>query len=828
MNFFSNIVLSALLILTGLSPAVAQETAIVLRDGLALPSVGRYGRGPVHTDALEAQIVAGAWRYPKAGDAVALPDGGSVQWARLQANKDGGFSGPALRGGYAAFQVDAAKPEVRLLEASGHNMVYVNGEPRVGDVYSAGWTILPVALKAGPNVFLFHCGRGSLSAKLTMPASSAVFNTRDMTLPDLVLGERTDTVGAVIVINATPNTLSDGVIHCSGKAVLDTTTVVPPIPPFSMRKVAFHLRGERPEVAGDSETTLTLGGRSATSPNDTAKFMLRVRKPEEPRKITFISAIDGSVQYYALTHAKAQAGKFGPLALFLSLHGASVEAIGQASSYVGKTWGNLVAPTNRRPYGFDWEDWGRLDAMEVLDLAKARFKPDPQRVYLTGHSMGGHGTWHIGVTYPDKFAAIGPSAGWISLFSYAGATRTQNPSAMQSLLLRPMQPSDTLSLIRNYGQEGVYILHGDADDNVPVTEAREMKRQLAAFHSDVATWEQPGAGHWWSADQKAGDEQFGAACVDWKPMFDFFAAHKIPLESEVRAVDFVTADPGVSAWCHWAGILAQEHPLRVSAIHLKCDPAGAEFSGTTENVLRLSLRLSPLPNPGKLTVALDSQTLEVVPGGSRQIWLIKRDGKWASERKPGSSEKSPERGGPFKQAFRNRMMFVFGTQGTKEENEWAYARARYDAESFWYRGNGAMDVVADTTFQPGRDRDRSVILYGNADTNRAWSSLLTASPVTVTRKGVTIGGKEMPGGDLACLFVRPRPGSDRALVAAVSGTGLIGMRLTERVPYFTSGVEYPDCVVFRSDMLTKGSTGVVAAGFFGLDWSIAKGEFVWQ
>ena len=86
----------------------------------------------------------------------------------------------------------------------------------------------------------------------------------------------------------------------------------------------------------------------------------------------------------------------------------------------------------------------------------------------------------------------------------------------------------------------------------------------------------------------------------------------------------------------------------------------------------------------------------------------------------------------------------------------------------------------------------------------------------------------MPGGDLACLFVRPRPGSDRALVAAVSGTGLIGMRLTERVPYFTSGVEYPDCVVFRSDMLTKGSTGVVAAGFFGLDWSIAKGEFVWQ
>ena len=180
------VMLLALLLMAGFSRAGAQETAIVLRDGLALPPVGRYGRGPVHTDALEALIVAGNWRYPKEGDGVALPDGGTAKWAPLHANKDGGFSGPALRGGYAAFQVESSKPGVRLLEAAGHNMVYVNGEPRVGDVYSTGWTVIPVALKAGPNVFLFHCGRGSLSAKLTIPAAAAVFNTRDLTLPDLV------------------------------------------------------------------------------------------------------------------------------------------------------------------------------------------------------------------------------------------------------------------------------------------------------------------------------------------------------------------------------------------------------------------------------------------------------------------------------------------------------------------------------------------------------------------------------------------------------------------------------------------------------------------
>ena len=135
---------------------------------------------------------------------------------------------------------------------------------------------------------------------------------------------------------------------------------------------------------------------------------------------TFISDIDGSVQYYAVAPVK-QNQKDGPsLALFLSLHGAGVEATGQAAAYASKTWGHLIAPTNRRPYGFDWEDWGRMDALEVLEHAQKLYKTDPQRTYLTGHSMGGHGTWHVGATFPDRFAAIGPSAGWVSFSTYAG------------------------------------------------------------------------------------------------------------------------------------------------------------------------------------------------------------------------------------------------------------------------------------------------------------------------------------------------------------------------------------------------------------------------
>ena len=79
-----------------------------------------------------------------------------------------------------------------------------------------------------------------------------------------------------------------------------------------------------------------------------------------------------------------------------------------------------------------------------------------------------------------------------------------------------------------------------------------------------------------------------------------------------------------------------------------------------------------------------------------------------------SAQKGPQRYGPFKEVFRNHVVLVYGTHGTAEENAWALARARYDAETFWYRGNGSIDVLSDRTFNPAHELDRNVVLYGNA------------------------------------------------------------------------------------------------------------------
>ena len=56
----------------------------------------------------------------------------------------------------------------------------------------------------------------------------------------------------------------------------------------------------------------------------------------------------------------------------------------------------------------------------------------------------------------------------------------------------------------------------------------------------------------------------------------------------------------------------------------------------------------------------------------------------------------------------------------------------------------------------------------------------------------------------------------------MAGTGGPGGRLTAGLPYFVSGVAYPDWVVIGADMLADGVDGVRAAGFFGEDWGLSE------
>jgi len=727
-----------------------------------------------------------------------------------------------------------------LFEASGNTEALINGLPHEGDYYDYGWSLIPLNLKKGVNTFILRGGRfPNIRARLLQPENKVQFTKRDMTLPDLLIEEKDPLYAAIRVINSADEWFKEGSISCTING-LKLSTPIPSIAPLHVRKIPFRI----PAPGGleqDSKVKAVvhlINKKGNTIATDTLELDVKSRYRHHKR--TFISDIDGSVQYYSV--APCSNPDIEKPAMFLSVHGASVEAVNQARAYKQKDWGHLVAPTNRRPYGYAWENWGRLDALEVLNRAEKLFGTDPEHTYLTGHSMGGHGTWQLGVTYPDRFAAIAPCAGYPDLKSYSSRfmSRIQNMSdeqaqrwgidknkllqaieanriereryaALDSMIERSDNPGRSLKLKRNYLHHGIFVLHGEKDNVVPTEIARGMREELGKFHPDFTYYEYPDGTHW-----------YGDHSVDWLPIFDFFKARSLKNPAEIKKYEFYTASPGVSSKSNFISILQQVRPLEVSSFDFNREEATRL---TTTNALTIAIDVQKMGGKPD-TVTIDDQ--EFIFTGSEGLTYFKQNnGVWVQSGPPSLKEKSPHRNGGFKNAFTNNVVLVYATKGSPAESEWYFNRARFDAEKFYYLGNGSLEIVKDADFSAKKYAGRNVILYGNRDNNSAWNKLLKSCPVQVSNGKFTVGEKVLKGDHWAGLFIYPRQDSDLACIGVVTASGEKGMKAAFGNDYL-GRPGYPDLMVFDDTMMQKGVSGIECAGFFGNDWSITNGDFTWN
>ena len=801
----------SILFLAASATLFAQSEPIPLREGLLLPRVARGRREPLPSDLYLPKLLAEPGRIASQGESVARPDGSSATWESVEADENGEFDARAIAGGYLQFTVDLPEPSVWLLDAQGHGSAIINGRRRTGNPYRS-WYQMPISLRAGQNQILIRPARG-FRGQLVPMKKRAKIGVGEATVPDWLIGTTQPLWAAVPILNCQHTDADDWTLVSKIQGAPSQSISCGRLHAASISKTPFQILAPAHVETSTLQVRLELFQGDVLL--DQADLNIDVREPSETHRVTFRSRIDNSVQYFGVVPPATDEGAAQqPPAMVLSLHGASVEGIGQARVYARRPNAFVVAPTNRRPFGFDWEDWGRIDALEVLDLAQMRYGTDPLRTYLTGHSMGGHGTWNIAANLPDRFAAIGPSAGWISFRSYAAARRSQPTSTgdadsfrahVADIFQRSVGTSDTLKLSRNYATHGIYMLHGDADNNVPVTEARTMRSHLAEWHPDFAYFEKAGAGHWW-----------GNQCCDWKPMFAFFDFHERLPMNRVDAIDFATANPGVSSRYAWAAVHSQHFPGRLSRIELRLDRDNRNLKGTSQNVQILKLDLAGADVDEAVQLELDETVMQI---DGDQVWLRRSDqGAWNVMELPDPAGRSPQRYGLFKSVFDRNVVLVYGTDGTPEESAWARNKALYDAEQFWYRGNGQLDVVADRDFDPATDVNRNVVLYGHAGINRAWKEMLPACPLHVKSGEVSVGTRTWKSAGLAVLAIYPRVGSKTASVGIVAGTDAVGARITDVLPYFVSGVGYPDFAVFDEASLSKDERGVVAAGFWNEDW----------
>ncbi len=135
-----------------------------------------------------------------------------------------------------------------------------------------------------------------------------------------------------------------------------------------------------------------------------------------------------------------------------------------------------------------WPDAAmEAQALKALEVSIKEFKGDPDRVYLTGLSMGGFGTWSFANKYPGRFAALAPICGGV-----------KRPGRV------PPTPGDPLAdpkidpyaaVAQKVGKTPVWIFHGGADTTVPPSESRNMNEVLQAAGGNVRYTEYPKVGH---------------------------------------------------------------------------------------------------------------------------------------------------------------------------------------------------------------------------------------------------------------------------------------------------------------------------------------------
>lgn len=102
----------------------------------------------------------------------------------------------------------------------------------------------------------------------------------------------------------------------------------------------------------------------------------------------------------------------------------------------------------------------------LLNDVVAEYRIDLSRIYVTGFSMGGFGTWSLAIRYPERFAAIAPISG--GLWNQSVAPIRHLP---------------------------VWTFHGEEDDTVPIASTEEIVAGLTALDADVRFTRYPGVGH---------------------------------------------------------------------------------------------------------------------------------------------------------------------------------------------------------------------------------------------------------------------------------------------------------------------------------------------
>ncbi len=437
------------------------------------------------------------------------------------------------------------------------------------------------------------------------------------------------------------------------------------------------------------------------------------------RQMAYRSDIDDSIQPYSLYLPESYSSD-RKYSLAVLLHGYSGNDFNYGNTLASLMPDDFIILSVFGRGDLYYQSVGEQDVLDVMDRVINRYSVDENRVYITGSSMGGLGTWRIGSLYADRFAAMAPFCGW-----------------------------NGYELLENLGNMKTYIVHGNADDTVPIMFDKNCAEKLKKLGYDVSFVEIENGSH--------------NAFTEWSRIYPpetlldiFRSAERNPSPARLAAT-IPQVRYGRHYWITVDELDTSGDPkLPEFTIRTQYDslfqplPAPGRFEanrsddgsitiGTERiNALSIDLKTAGMINAGTNTgksgsmpenyiiqikkIIIDGTSVDV-PANTDVLHLVKQKGNtWVIDGSYGNRTLPTHEGGGIADLFTKPLIIVYGTQDQKSA-QLLEAAARSLAD--WSPSNeipigmktGIFTVKSDTELTDEDMLTRNLILFGTPEEN---------------------------------------------------------------------------------------------------------------
>ncbi|HEY4788662.1 MAG TPA: prolyl oligopeptidase family serine peptidase, partial [Bacteroidales bacterium] len=442
---------------------------------------------------------------------------------------------------------------------------------------------------------------------------------------------------------------------------------------------------------------------------------------------------------------------------------------------------------------------GDHDVMKCIQMAKEKLNIDDDRVYLTGASIGGGGTWRVASVHPELFAAIAPVYGGWDYRNSLKKEELNNLSEIQNFMRDRSASTCQFESLLNIP---VLALHGDNDKTVDVENTRYLVRMLQRWGYDVRYIEVPGKGH----------ENLGMDDVVY-PWLLQHTRNKSPRQVRLRAADLRTAS------AYWVKVTQRDNPWQMINVQAEI-LANNIIRVNSDNVLEMVI------SPDEKLISPD-QPVHVIWNGEVSTFN-RNDGPMTLRSKEmvlQKLHKTPQLAGPVSDFTNTPFALVIGTI-SKDSVMQRVIRMKTTGFIYYWKNwqKFSPRVFKDTEMTDSDLKNYSLYLIGGPKENKISERLARILPFGIKSNTISVCGKAFEAPDAVLEAIYPSPFNSERYVRLIAPTSYQGMYFYDFVNTDLSGFDYSitDGKIYNPAAKDAEKKIGIVSGLFDYNWGVDK------